>query len=195
MSSKPQTIKVLVADDHPVVRRGLQACLSKEDRLKVVGEATTGEEAVDRALKLRPDVVLMDISMPGMSGLDATRLLREQAPLIKILVLSVHSNRDYIFRIIQAGAHGYVSKEAATEELLRAIDAVHQGTAFFSPEMAQAALNQLVSNGGKKDPFAMRISSARERPEEPCLGWPVYSNGRIPSISCFLFFGGGSDGL
>ncbi len=162
MSSKTQTIKVLVADDHPVVRRGLQSCLSKEDRLKVIGEATTGEEAVEKALKLRPDVVLMDISMPGMSGLDATKQLREHAPQIKVLVLSVHSNRDYIFRIIQAGAHGYVSKESSPNELLQAIESVYQGETFCTPEVAQAALHQLVQNGGRSEPFSQLTARERE---------------------------------
>ncbi len=162
LSPKKQTIKVLLADDHPVVRRGLHSCLQKESRLKVVGESTTGEEAVDQALKLQPDVILMDISMPGMNGLDATQRLREQAPDIKVLVLSVHSNRDYIFRIIQAGAHGFISKEASPDDLLKAIDSVHSGKTFFSPEIAQAALQQLVQNGGKKEPFAQLTSRERE---------------------------------
>ncbi len=162
VSAKTGTIKILLADDHPVVRRGLQFCLSKESRLKVVGEATSGEEAVDKALKLQPDVVLMDISMPGMSGLDATEQLRQRAPGIKVLVLSVHNNRDYIFRIIQAGAHGYVSKEASTDELLRAIDSVQSGKTFFSPEIAQEALQRLVENGGKKEPFDQLTSRERE---------------------------------
>jgi len=153
---------VLLADDHPVVRRGIQFCLSKENRIKVVGEATSGEEAVAKALDLQPDVVLMDISMPGMSGLDATLQLREQAPNIKVLVLSVHNNRDYIFRIIQAGAHGYVSKEASTDELIRALDSVQSGKTFFSPEIAQAALAQMVENGGRKEPFAQLTSRERE---------------------------------
>jgi two-component system nitrate/nitrite response regulator NarL len=83
-------------------------------------------------------------------------------PKVKVLVLSVHNNRDYIFRIIQAGAHGYVSKEASPEELLKAIEAVYQGEAFFSPEIAQAALNQIVSSGGKKEPFAQLTSRERE---------------------------------
>ncbi len=162
VSAKSEIIKVLLADDHPVVRRGLQFCLAKEHRLKVVGEATSGEEAVEKALKLQPDVVLMDISMPGMNGLDATERLRQQAPAVKVLVLSVHNNRDYIFRIIQAGAHGYVSKEASTDELLRAIDSVQSGKTFFSPEIAQAALQQMVENGGKKDPFAQLTSREKE---------------------------------
>jgi two-component system nitrate/nitrite response regulator NarL len=160
--SAKQIIRVLVADDHPVVRKGLHSCLSKQERLRIVGEATTGEEAVERALALAPDVVLMDISMPRMNGLVATQTLRQEAPQIKVLILSVHNNREYIFRIIQAGAHWYVSKEASPEELLHAIESVYTGETFFSPEVAQAALHQLVQNGGKKEPFAQLTVRERE---------------------------------
>ena len=162
VSATKQTIRVLIADDHPVVRKGLQSCLSRQDRLRIVGEAANGDEALEKALELKPDVVLMDISMPRRDGLAVTQALRKAAPQIKVLILSVHSNKEYIFRIIQSGAQGYISKEAPPEDLLRAIEAVHQGTAFFSPEVAQAALSQLISNGGKKDPFAMLTGRERE---------------------------------
>lgn len=162
MSATRQTIKVLVADDHPIVRKGLHMCLSKHDRLRIIGEACTGEEAVEKALSLSPDVVLMDISMPKMTGLAATETLRQRAPNIKVLILSIHNNREYIFRIIQAGAHGYVSKEASPDELLKAIESVYTGQTFFSPEAAQAALQQLVHNGGKKEPFAQLTARERE---------------------------------
>src|SRR6516225_10894084 len=112
VSATKQKIRVLVADDHPVVRKGLQSCLSRQDRLKIVGEATDGEDALTQALALMPDVVLLDISMPRRDGLAVTEALRRDAPNIKILILSVHSNREYIFRVIQAGAHGYISKES-----------------------------------------------------------------------------------
>jgi two-component system nitrate/nitrite response regulator NarL len=104
----------------------------------------------------------MDISMPRMNGLAATEMLRQEAPQIKVLILSVHNNREYIFRIIQAGAHGYVSKEASPDELLHAIESVYSGDTFFSPEVAQAALYQLVQNGGKKEPFAQLTVRERE---------------------------------
>jgi DNA-binding NarL/FixJ family response regulator len=155
-------IKILVADDHPVVRKGLQSCLAKQDRLKIVGEASDGDEALKKTRDLSPDVVLMDISMPGMNGLAVTEVLRKESPAVKVLVLSVHNNRDYIFRIIQAGAHGFISKEAPPDELLRAIESVYAGEPFFSPEIAKAALNQLVTSGGKKDPFAQLTSRERE---------------------------------
>jgi DNA-binding NarL/FixJ family response regulator len=155
-------IKILVADDHPVVRKGLQSCLAKQDRLRIVGEASDGDEALQKTRELSPDVVLMDISMPGMNGLAVTEVLRKETPTVKVLVLSVHNNRDYIFRIIQAGAHGFISKEAPPDELLRAIESVYAGEPFFSPEIAKAALNQLVTSGGKKDPFAQLTSRERE---------------------------------
>ena len=162
VSAGKQKIRVLVADDHPVVRKGLQLCLSRHEEVKVVGEAADGEEALQKALELAPDVVLMDISMPRKDGLAVTQELRKKAPQIKVLVLSVHSNKDYIFRIIQAGAHGYVSKEASPEELFSAIESVCNGETFFSPEMAQAAIHQLVNNGGKREPFAQLTARERE---------------------------------
>ena len=152
----------MLADDHPVVRKGLQTCLSKRANLKVVGEAADGDEALRKARELSPDVVLMDISMPGMNGLAVTEVLRKEAPDMKVLVLSVHSNKDYIFRVIQAGAHGYVSKEAPPEELLRAIESVYSGEPHFSEDIARAALNEFVSSGGKKEPFAQLTSRERE---------------------------------
>lgn len=145
-----------------MVRRGLQSLLAKQERLTIVGEAADGEEALQKALALSPDVVLLDISMPRRDGLEVTAVLRKDAPRIKVLILSVHSNKEYIFRIIQAGAHGYVSKEAAPEELLRAIEAVYSGETFFSPEIARAALNQLVNHGGKKEPFGQLTGRERE---------------------------------
>jgi len=162
VSAKKDKIKILVADDHPVVRKGLQSCLARQDRLKLVGEASDGEEALRKTRELSPDVVLMDISMPRMNGLAVTEVLRKEAPHVKILVLSVHNNKEYVFRIIQAGAHGYISKEAPPEELLRAIESVHVGEPFFSPEIARAALNQIVTSGGKKEPFAQLTSRERE---------------------------------
>ena len=152
----------MVADDHPVVRKGLQSCLARHDWLRIVGEAADGEEALSKSLELAPDVVLMDISMPRRDGLAVTEALRRQAPQIKVLILSVHSNREYVFRIIQAGAHGFVSKEAPPEELLRAIETVTSGQTFFSPEIAQAALHQFVQQGGKREPFAQLTSRERE---------------------------------
>jgi DNA-binding NarL/FixJ family response regulator len=162
VSASKNKVKILVADDHPVVRKGLQSCLAKQDRLRVVGEASDGDEALAKARELNPDVVLMDISMPRLNGLAVTEQLRKELPNVKVLILSVHNNKEYIFRIIQAGAHGYVSKEAPPEELFKAIECVASGEPFFSEEIARAALSQFVTNGGKKEPFAQLTSRERE---------------------------------
>jgi DNA-binding NarL/FixJ family response regulator len=162
VSAKKQIIKVLVADDHPVVRKGLQTCLARHGKLRIVGEAADGDEALRQTRELLPDVVLMDISMPGMNGLAVTEVLRKELPQIKVLILSVHNNKEYIFRVIQAGAHGYVSKEAPPDEVIRAIESVYEGEPFFSEDIARAALNEFVSSGGKKEPFAQLTSRERE---------------------------------
>src|SRR5689334_20020182 len=157
-----QKLKVMIVDDHPVVRKGLQTCLARQDRIKIVGEACDGDEALRKARELAPDIILMDISMPGLNGLAVTELLRMEVPNVKVLILTMHNNREYIFRIIQAGAHGYVSKGAAPDELVRAIQSVCDGEPFFSAEVARAAMSQFVSSGGKKEPFAQLTQRERE---------------------------------
>ena len=130
--------------------------------MRIVGEAADGDEALRKARELSPHVVLMDISMPGMNGLAVTEVLRKELPQIKVLILSVHNNKEYIFRVIQAGAHGYVSKEAPPEEVLRAIESVYEGEPFFSEDIARAALSEFVTSGGKKEPFAQLTIRERE---------------------------------
>ncbi len=149
VSGKNQRIRVLIADSHPLVRVGLQSCFSRKGNVLAVGEAADGEEALQKALTLAPDVVLLGISMPRRNGLAVIEALRQQAPLIKILVLSMYSHRGLIFRTIQAGAHGYISKVASIEQIFAAIEAVFAGKTFFSTEIAQAALVHLVSSAGK----------------------------------------------
>jgi two-component system, NarL family, nitrate/nitrite response regulator NarL len=151
VSASRQKIRILIVDDHPVVRKGLQSCLSRHEQLKVVGEAEDGVDALQKARTLMPDVILTDISMPKMDGLTMAESMRRELPAVRILVLTVHSNKDFILRIIKAGAHGYVSKEAPTDTLVKAIETIHQGHTYFSPEIAQAALTQLVANGGKEN--------------------------------------------
>ena len=147
-------IKIMLVDDHPVVRKGVGSCLARHEHLQIVAEASDGREAVTKARQLLPHVILMDIDMPHMNGLAVTELLRKELPDIKVLILSMHSNTDYVMRIIQSGARGYVLKEAPTEELVRAVDAVYSGEAFFSPEVAHAALNQFVR--GVANPAEMK---------------------------------------
>ncbi len=159
--SKKQNVRILVADDHPIIRKGLQSALAKQGRVTVVGEACDGQEAVEKALQLLPDVVLMDLSMPRMTGLDATKLLRQQASSVKVLVLSGLTDKDWVLRSIKAGAHGFISKEASMDELVQAIDSVGSGQTFFSPEIAQAAVGEFLRDPGKREP--VEELTARER--------------------------------
>ena len=160
-TAKPR-IKVMLVDDHPVVRKGVSSCLARHEHLQVIAEASDGREAVAKARQLQPNVILMDIDMPHMNGLAVTELLRKELPDIKVLILSMHSNTDYVMRIIQSGARGYVLKEAPTEELVRAVDAVHAGEAFFSPEVAHAALNQFVRGVSNQGQDASLTARERE---------------------------------
>ena len=141
-------IKLLLVDDHPIVRRGISSCLARRDHLVIVGEAADGLEAVTKAKELLPDIVLLDIDMPKMSGLAVTEVLRKELPQVKVLILSMHQRSEYLARILQSGARGYVLKDASSEELLKAIETVNAGEAFFSPEIARLALNQFVQGSG-----------------------------------------------
>jgi len=136
-------IRLLVADDHPVVRAGLRMLLSAQLDMEVVGEAVDGTTAIARALDLRPDVVVMDITMEGMSGLAATREIRRRLPEAKVLVLTIHDSEEYLRQMLEVGATGYVLKEAADIELAVAIRAVHRGEVYIYPSFTRVLLGDL----------------------------------------------------
>ncbi len=150
-------IKVLVADDHALFREGITALLAAYDDLEVVGEAGDGREAIDQVGKLHPDVVLMDIAMPGLGGLEATLEIKKLFPEVKILVLTQYDNREYLYRFLKAGVSGYVLKRAAGTELVAAIRAVHQKGTFLHPDMAPAVVEGYLGGGVKSsvqdDPY------------------------------------------
>ncbi|MDT8305172.1 MAG: response regulator transcription factor [Anaerolineae bacterium] len=133
MSAK---IRLLLADDHVVVRSGLRMLLQARDDIEIVGEAENGREAVEKVRALHPDVVLMDVQMPDMNGIDATRRIKEVAPDTAVLALTMHEDDHYFFEMLHAGASGYVPKRAAPDELVKALHTVHQGNVFLYPSLA-----------------------------------------------------------
>jgi two-component system response regulator NreC len=148
-----ERIRILIADDHTLVREGLRALLEAQTGFEVVAEASDGREAVDRAIQMRPDVVVMDLGMPILDGLAATRHIVRSSQTIRVLVLTVHDTEDYFFRVLEAGAHGFLVKDAASTELVSAVRAVHHGGVFLHPPMAK----RLVED------YLARISSGEER--------------------------------
>jgi two-component system response regulator NreC len=138
-------IRVMLADDHQVLREGLRALLESQADMRVVAEAGTGEEAVRLCRVAKPDVVVMDLGMPGMSGLDAIREIRRQRPEVRIVVLSMHGGREIVLQAIQAGSDGYVPKSSAHASLLQAIRVVHSGQRFLHPTAATAVVDELLN--------------------------------------------------
>jgi DNA-binding NarL/FixJ family response regulator len=143
-------IRVMIVDDHPLVREGIRSIVAGEEGFEVVAEAGSGEEAVEVAGQLRPDVVILDLSMPGEGGLSAVSRLREVAPTARSLVLSVHDHPEYVLEAVRAGAQGYIRKDTSPAELRQAIRTVHRGEAFFSSPVARqlsAAVRQETLRG------------------------------------------------
>jgi len=132
-----EKIKVVLADDHTVVRQGLRALLMAEEDIDIVGEAENGRQAVQMVKKLMPDVVVMDIAMPVLNGLEATRQISRATPTAKVLILSSYSDDEYVQQLTEAGAAGYLVKQTAANDLLKAIREAHKGNAYFSPSIAK----------------------------------------------------------
>lgn len=134
-------IRIVLVDDHDIVRTGLKSFLEAQEGLQVVGEAGSGIEAIQVARGICPDIVVMDISMPGMDGLEATRQLKRLCPQVQVLALTVHEDKQYFFEMLAAGATGYVTKQAAADELVAAIHAVAQGNVYLQPTLARWLLD------------------------------------------------------
>lgn len=138
-------IKVILADDHPVVRRGLAAIVDAEDDIQVVGEAANGQEALALVHRLKPDVVLMDLQMPVLDGVEATKRIRAEAPATKVIILTTFKDDDFIYAGLSAGARGYLLKDAPPSRLIEAIRAAHRGESLLNPEVAARLLDRLTS--------------------------------------------------
>ncbi len=157
-------IKILLADDHTVLRAGLKALLDAEEDMHVVGEASNGEEAVDRAKALKPNVVVMDLSMPGMNGLEATRQIAALDQGTRVLVLTMHTEEEYLLPVLEAGGSGYVKKTSADEELAHAIRTVAKGEVFLYPSAARLLLEGFKNKReeAENDPLAQLSERERE---------------------------------
>jgi two-component system response regulator NreC len=156
-----ETIRVLISEDHALFREGLRAILRDHTQIEIVGEATTGREAVEKAKRQRPDVVLMDLEMPEMSGLEATRRIVQADPSVKVLVLTLYDDEEVVARCLDAGAAGYVLKDGPSDQLLQAMEAVHKGQRYLSP----AVLTKVVDYSRRKGRTRTRydVLTPRER--------------------------------
>ena len=158
-------IRVLIVDDHTLVRDGIRALLALVSDIEVVGEAANGKEALEKVQELSPDVVLMDLSMPIMSGLEATRRIRKEFPKTRVLALTQYDDSEYVIPVIEAGARGFVTKMMAFSELASAIQAAYNGDSYLSPSAAAALIEecqQKVNTDGDKDPYQQLTDRERE---------------------------------
>jgi len=171
-------VRVLLADDHTVVRDGLRLLINGQRDMRVVGEAADGQEAMQKARELRPDVVVMDLSMPKVNGLQATERLRVEQPAVKVVALTVHEDATYLLQLCKAGAAGYVLKRSAGDDLIRAIRDVANGGNHFDPTLATKALAARPSDRPCKEGMRAAELSEREREILILLAWG-YSNKEI----------------
>jgi len=163
--TNPDLIRVLLAEDHSVVRTGLRLIISNEEDMTVIGEAEDGVQAIQKAQELRPDIIVMDMTMPGLGGLEATRQIKRDLPDIHILFLTIHDNEEYFFQAVQAGADGYVTKSSPAWEVLTAIRTVHQGDCYLNPSVTKMLVGdylERVRQGGKRDPYESLSDRERE---------------------------------
>ncbi|MCK8825003.1 response regulator transcription factor [Fuchsiella alkaliacetigena] len=159
-------IEVLIVDDHSLVRRGLRTLLSNEEDIKVVGEAATGKEAIALAEEIEPDIILMDLTMADIDGLEATRRITNTDLESKVLILTVHEDEEYFEEALKAGGVGYILKKAADVELLSAIRAVYQGEAFIYPTMTKILLEEYLAELNKSDEFSSSEQSTKDELKE-----------------------------
>jgi two-component system, NarL family, response regulator NreC len=156
-------MKIVLADDHKIVRDGLRAILEKHPGMEVVGEAENGHEAIAVAQRTAPDVVVMDISMPGLNGVDSAKRIAHELPRTRVIALSMCADRRYVLAMLSAGAAGYLLKNAAAGELIRAIETTATGRTYLSPEIAGVVVETLRERSAPEEPTSAGVLSARER--------------------------------
>ena len=160
---KRETLRVLVVDDHGVVRRGVRSLLADHREWEICGEAATGQDAVAEAKRLRPDVVLLDITMPGTNGLEATRAILKAVPDTKVLILTMHESEQVVREVLDAGAHGYILKSDADTDLVNALEAVRQNRPFFASKVSQMVLAGYLNPGPRRQQGASGELTPRQR--------------------------------
>ena len=141
------TTRLLLVDDHAVVRSGLRMLLENERDVEIIGEASSAREAIEAAMRLKPNIILMDIGLPDLSGIDATREIKKHMPEVSIVALTIHEDEEYFFKMLEAGATGYVPKRAAPEELLTAIRAAATGQVYLYPSLAKLLVRDFLTGG------------------------------------------------
>jgi two-component system response regulator NreC len=156
-------IRLLLVDDHAVVRTGLRMLLESQPNLKIIGEANTGQQAIELAGKLQPDIVIMDITLPDISGIEATRMLKKQTPQTAVIALTIHEDEQYFFEMLQAGASAYVPKRAAPEDLIAAIESVNQGEVYIYPSLAKLLVSDFLNRSSELPPTQMDGLTTREQ--------------------------------
>jgi len=157
------SVRIILADDHKIMREGLRALLAKQKEIEVIAEADSGRGVIELCSQLHPDVVVIDISMPDLNGIDAARQITRQAPDIKVIALSMHSDKKYVKEMLAAGASGYLLKDAAFEELGMAIATVLKNKTYLSPQITDTVVKDYVNENVPKDSIASTALSARER--------------------------------
>ncbi len=163
MSANP--IRILVADDHAIIRSGLRTLLARQDGFEVVGEAADGRQAVELARAAKPDVVMLDIAMPNLNGIEAARQICAELPRSHVVILSVHADEGYVLKALKAGARGYLLKDSAESDILQAVRVVHAGKAFFSPEISKMLVEDYVRqlrHRGMDDSYELLTTRERE---------------------------------
>ena len=182
-------ISLILADDHAVVRSGLRMLLEAQAEIEIIAEAESGREAVSLARSLRPDIILMDIQMPDLNGIEATKQIKKLAPETAVLALTMHEDEQYFFEMLRAGASGYVPKRAAPDELLTAIRTVARGEVFLYPSLATRLVKDFLDRAGAEEQPQHHSSDYGYRhgdpelqplPSRPCQRWPQHLVGHNP---------------
>jgi two-component system response regulator NreC len=178
------TIKIILADDHRIFRKGLKSLFSEKKNIEVLAEADNGDEAVEATRKYKPEIVVMDIAMPKMDGIEATRQIRERFPDTEVVILSMHAKKAYIDQVLKAGAKGYVLKDSDEENLLSAIDTVHNGGFYLDSPIADQVLSDYFKDKSQKDLRKPSDSLSEREREVLRLLAEGHSNREVADILC-----------